>query len=367
MDVIWTFVWVTEWAEIWSEAFQARWLLLFHESHVPNAFYHPMFVRAWLEKGERMNEFCPRFLIGKTSNGSEALIPFISSRSNKNELGLKRLFPVGQSDFDFHDPLVRIREENTSGVYHALFADMHREMMRGKPYVWDRVELPRLRGIVEDQSYFEDVQICSKAQLTKFNCYDEYFVSLSKKQRYDIRRNLKLLDEMGSLKFEVCQSDQTETGLCWVRELCSAREEKYGETSLTLEVLEGIVKTCLGSGMLHLSRLSLDGRSIAWHMGLLDRDTLHWYAPSYDLQLAQYSPGKVLIALCVEWCYANGCGSIDFLRGDEHYKSRWVNEEQEIRNFTLRNHHLWSVFRRSRAKFLVEMRMKKARDQRLSV
>jgi CelD/BcsL family acetyltransferase involved in cellulose biosynthesis len=77
--------------------------------------------------------------------------------------------------------------------------------------------------------------------------------------------------------------------------------------------------------LLHYSELRLDNQPLSCHFGFRDRDALLWYKPTYDIDWANYAPGKLHIARAAEWGIAHGCGKIDFLQGTEPYKMQWAD------------------------------------------
>ncbi len=72
----------------------------------------------------------------------------------------------------------------------------------------------------------------------------------------------------------------------------------------------------------------LDGRPVAYHFGLLSGRDLLWYKPSFELSLADHSPGQALLYALVEWCLAEGLEGLDFTRGDEAFKTRYASERR---------------------------------------
>lgn len=71
--------------------------------------------------------------------------------------------------------------------------------------------------------------------------------------------------------------------------------------------------------------LSVDGRPAAYHFGLRSGRDLVWYKPAFDIALAQYSPGEVLLKNLLEFAAANGFTVFDFTRGDEPFKRRFAS------------------------------------------
>jgi len=67
----------------------------------------------------------------------------------------------------------------------------------------------------------------------------------------------------------------------------------------------------------------LDGRSIAWHIGLTFRRRMYWWIPAHDQAWQSHSPGKVLLALLIERAIASGVEELHLLTGAHRYKVDW--------------------------------------------
>lgn len=77
------------------------------------------------------------------------------------------------------------------------------------------------------------------------------------------------------------------------------------------------------AGLLQLTAIQLDGRTIAALHALAARGRVHAYQQGIDPAMASYSPGSVLVASAVERAIADGASELDLLRGAEPYKYRW--------------------------------------------
>jgi CelD/BcsL family acetyltransferase involved in cellulose biosynthesis len=79
------------------------------------------------------------------------------------------------------------------------------------------------------------------------------------------------------------------------------------------------------------------------------------YMTSYDPAFDRASPGAILIVRYTRWAFDNGLKQVDFLRGDEAFKSRLANAEINLASYVgvrtaigktaLVAHHLRSWFR----------------------
>lgn len=82
------------------------------------------------------------------------------------------------------------------------------------------------------------------------------------------------------------------------------------------------------AGMLRLCTLDLNGEAAAAVYALVDppgrrERTLYVYLPGYSVRHAHLRPGTLLLAHVIDEAAREGVRTIDFLRGDEAYKSAW--------------------------------------------
>jgi CelD/BcsL family acetyltransferase involved in cellulose biosynthesis len=76
-------------------------------------------------------------------------------------------------------------------------------------------------------------------------------------------------------------------------------------------------------GWLRLHRLRADGKTRAAFYCFADAERVYYYLSGFDLGLARYSPGTLLMGRAVAAAQASGARVFDLLRGDENYKREW--------------------------------------------
>ena len=89
-------------------------------------------------------------------------------------------------------------------------------------------------------------------------------------------------------------------------------------------------------GWLRLSRLFVDGRSVAAVYGIELGGRFYYYQSGMDPGWAPRSPGLVLIGHTVEDAYRRGLTDYDFLRGTEPHKLDWASDRRETCALRLR-------------------------------
>ena len=97
--------------------------------------------------------------------------------------------------------------------------------------------------------------------------------------------------------------------------------------------------TSLANSVL-FSVVYLDGRPVAQHFGLVSRNNLLWYKPSYDVEFARFSPGDVLLSNLVAYARERSFDALDFTRGNEAFKARYSSHVEFNRSFLWLRHGL---------------------------
>lgn len=88
-------------------------------------------------------------------------------------------------------------------------------------------------------------------------------------------------------------------------------------------------------GWLRFTRLDLDGHPIAFHFGLCYRGRYLYGIPTFDINLAKFSPGEVLLRQLLLAAIEEGAQIFDFGVGDEEYKYRFADADTTLRTYGL--------------------------------
>lgn len=92
---------------------------------------------------------------------------------------------------------------------------------------------------------------------------------------------------------------------------------------LTRTFMHAALPELHAAGLLRFYRLRAGEEIIAVLCALRLRDAEYFYLTGFDPEWARHSPGALLLAAALREAVAHGARRIDFLRGDEPYKSRY--------------------------------------------
>jgi CelD/BcsL family acetyltransferase involved in cellulose biosynthesis len=111
-----------------------------------------------------------------------------------------------------------------------------------------------------------------------------------------------------------------------------------------------------GTGWLLFTAIQFEDRPIAFHYGFDFNDTLLYYKPSFDPELAAHSPGLVLVRHLIARALEGGRRELDFTIGDEPFKRRFTNTTRKTVNVQIFRNQALYLFERSRRGVMAAVR-----------
>lgn len=168
--------------------------------------------------------------------------------------------------------------------------------------------------------------------------WEAYLASLDKKQRHELRRKIRRLEEAEiSSKWYIVENEETlDEDIDQFLSLMAQDPEK--EAFLTEEMviaMSGTIKSAFAQGYLQLSFLEIDGQKAASYLNF-DYDHHLWiYNSGLNRDFYSYSPGWVLLGYLLRWANENCLTNFDFMRGDEDYKYRFGAKDRFVYRVTI--------------------------------
>ena len=96
-----------------------------------------------------------------------------------------------------------------------------------------------------------------------------------------------------------------------------------------------LTKEISPTGWLRFTRINWNGRAIAFHYGLSYKGRYLYGIPSFDIELAEHSPGEVLLRQLLLASISEEASTFDFGLGDESYKYRFSTNVTELQTWGL--------------------------------
>ncbi|MFH1139088.1 MAG: GNAT family N-acetyltransferase [Pseudomonadota bacterium] len=163
--------------------------------------------------------------------------------------------------------------------------------------------------------------------------WDLYLDSLAGKQRHELRRKLRRLDEAGRVDFTALEdvkavSDGFDVFLAMFTD---SRADKAAFMNPRMEAFfRSMFPAMAEEGLLKLFLLRLDGRPAAAAACFDYRGGLYLYNCGYDPQYGNLSVGFLCKVLSLKYAMTAGRKKYDFLTGDEPYKQRLGGREVRL-------------------------------------
>lgn len=173
----------------------------------------------------------------------------------------------------------------------------------------------------------------SIVSLERFENGAAYTASLSRQRRKSRNRKRRKLQELGHLETRIIEGDDpafsriidraTEQKATWLRE--TGLPEARIRDERVVRLLRELGGNSHGSSGAMAFVLELDGRPLAIEVGFWRHRHYYSYLGSFDWEMREYSPGKLLLEDAICWSIDNGFESYDLLGHPSDYKDSIAN------------------------------------------
>lgn len=180
------------------------------------------------------------------------------------------------------------------------------------------VDVAKVHGY-ETSCYQEAVSL----ELDLPSSWEEYLELLTAKQRHELRRKLRRLEEMGTVSYRVVDNKGAVDGLMdvFLKLFTESREDKAAFLTPEREsFFRAIAGAMAEAGLVRFGILEVDAVPAAVVMCFDYRDTLYLYNSGYDPRYSFLSVGLLSKAMYIRDSIQRGKKRFDFLKGSEVYK-----------------------------------------------
>ncbi|MBM3128964.1 MAG: GNAT family N-acetyltransferase [Chloroflexi bacterium] len=163
--------------------------------------------------------------------------------------------------------------------------------------------------------------------------WDAYLETLDKKQRHEVRRKLRRVEEAQARWYTIDAADALAQAVADFIELHkqSRPDKNVFMDARMREFFGAMARVLFARGWLQLSFLEIAGARAAAIMNFVYRNDIMVYNSGYDpVQYGAYSPGIVLFARSIQDAVAAQRRRYDFLRGNEEYKYRFGARDAQV-------------------------------------
>jgi CelD/BcsL family acetyltransferase involved in cellulose biosynthesis len=156
--------------------------------------------------------------------------------------------------------------------------------------------------------------------------WETYLAGIDKKQRHEIRRKIRRMDDMDVdwRWYIVSEPGNLEGEINDILDLMALDAQKQVFLTETMRSqMQQMMKIAFEERWLQLAFLEINGEKAAGYINF-DFDNHIWvYNSGFDLKYREFSPGWVLLGLLLKWANENKRSAFDFMRGNEDYKYRF--------------------------------------------
>lgn len=229
-----------------------------------------------------------------------------------------------------------------------LFLEQHRRALLGGTLSWIRerrwllVRLPQLRGheisALQLDSRLADVREVVFETLELPPTWEALLGRLSRSMRGNTRYYPRLLERHGhALGFEIVEAPEDLTAaLAQVSELHRERAQvrtrvphkDYLKAPSRRQLLRDVGALDGLDWRLRVGRLRVDGELVAAQMWLEQGGTIHLLYSGYKPAWAAYSVAMITTSEIIQSGIRRGFRRVEFLRGEELFKSRWQTSKR---------------------------------------
>jgi CelD/BcsL family acetyltransferase involved in cellulose biosynthesis len=166
--------------------------------------------------------------------------------------------------------------------------------------------------------------------------WEDYLKRLTGKQRHELKRKMRRLNEMGNTGYRTSTEVDTQELETFLELFRNSRSDKAEFLTSEMELfLKSIVYAMASAGFLRLNFLELDGTPVAATLCFDYRNCMYLYNSGYNPEYGWLSAGLLSKALCIQDSISQGKERFDFLKGDEAYKYHLGGQELPLYRCTI--------------------------------
>ena len=306
---------LTSWDEVLATPFWAQWEAWYTAATHRHVFFSPVLAKVWLDTYLPIRNLRPIYVIAR-SEAATVFLPLVLWRKNWKNAWQRAIVPLGDSDYDYHDPLVVAGTGSIdwAGFWSAVssLAARHADVVR--------IEGLRPYCVPPGEPHIAESDTAPFLDLRGLSSGDAYLLTLKNEVRRDMLRCLRRLEERAVVSYHLFAPSEVEPALAAMAAAIEHHRRRWPSAYKAPRFHERLVKAALPAGVLLFSCLELASAQIAWQLSFLDGPVLRHYMPVHDSSYRAYGPGNILRYREIEYAIQRGLFGFDFLRGAEAYK-----------------------------------------------
>lgn len=257
------------------------------------------------------------------------------SRNHNDIIGIAPLFYKGRK-------AMVIGSENVCDYSDLIMNPDHNELFLNSLFdylISKNIEELHIHGVTEDNTLYtllpeiaaysgytyihqqHDVSYIKKLP----SAWQEYLDQLSGKQRHEMRRKIKRLEESGKVELSIIDNlageDIAIDTFLQLFTASSKDKAEFMDEQMSC-FFRKLMHVMSAAGLLRLFFLFINGIPAATALCFEYNKTMYLYNSGYDPQFSSMSAGFFCKAMSIKNAIERGCTTYDFLKGSEPYKRR---------------------------------------------
>jgi CelD/BcsL family acetyltransferase involved in cellulose biosynthesis len=325
------------------EPLATEWNALLAESitHVP--FLRHEYLRAWWERrgGGEWPDAELAVVLARQSGQLAGVAPLFAAKNREGDPALLLLGSIEISDY--LDLIVRPTDLSAfitglldfldfSGPAGLSVPAPEAETKPWQVLDWQNLPetsptLPILKAEAEKRGWtFVQEQTYHAPSIPLPGDFETYLSGIDKKQRHEIRRKMRRVEENGSAVrwYYVSEGAALEADVEAFLAMMAEEPEKAKFLSEAMrQQMQLVCRAAFENGWLQLAFLEIDGQKAASYLDFDYLNRIWVYNSGINRRYVELSPGWVLLGYLLQWANENKRLAFDFMRGDEAYKYRF--------------------------------------------
>jgi len=337
------------------------WDNLLEETSSPNIFLTWEWLYTWWELYSTGYQLFILLALDRDGN-LLGIAPLCLSRFGPLRLKILRFLGTEEVCSDHLDFILKKdKEEESLSLFFKYLEDNPREwdLLDLTDLQEDSFSLPLIQTLAEKNrfSFSSDPwTVCPYALLPE--TWEDFLSGLSANARKDIRRQLRLLEESGKVRYSsVKDRDEVLPMMDNLFRLHSKRWSALGEKGVFQRERfnrfhKKIAELFFDKGWLYIPYLMNGENIFAIYYNFQYLNKIFAYQSGLDPAWENFSPGTTALALTIQAATSQGFKEFDFLRGEAQYKYKWTEKERKNLRALIWNRNLRSAIYKNFLSFL---------------
>jgi len=306
------------------------WNKLLPQIPVQDVFYTWEWLFAWWKHHGKQRELW--LITVWRSDELVGIAPLVLFERQKYGLRLRVLCNIGTPDADVGGFIV---QNGDPQIYRMIG-----NYLLARERLWDVLELneircdgPEINHLIprfEESGYVAHQKNNSHFFIPVQGEWAGYLNRLPSKFRREIRSKVRRIEEQSRLTLEHhIGKEVTWRDISTIFEINEHAHFPYLYRSTEERAFQReIFELMRDQGWLNIYLLYIGDQPVAFNYGFTYNHKFEDWRAGYNIQYSDLSIGKILYLMTIEDCFKRAYREIDFLCGDEQYKTRWQTQER---------------------------------------